>query len=261
MKILIALLVVAVALPLGANAAADRSSGTLQVNTTLGTAYRFGLQYCPPGTPSTTENCVQFSGPVGIPGLGRAMVSYVKSFDSTTCPDRVTQQKTTLLDIAGKGQIKVAMEYPVCADPAPSSVVIRGTIVEGTGRFAGASGSLQVSSTVNAASCGPGGCFGSGTDTWTGTLDVPGIEFDLTPPLFQRVASKVVNAPRRARTVRVRYSPKAQDAVDGLLPVTCKPRSGSRFKVGRTTGVRCSAEDTSANVATTSFRVKVTRRR
>lgn len=261
MKTLIALLVAAVALPLGANAAADRASGTLQVNTTLGSAYRFGPQYCPPGTPSTTVDCVQFSGAVGIPGLGRAMVSYVKSFDPTICPEQVTQQKTTLIDVAGKGQIKIAMNHPVCNDPAPSSVVIGGTIVEGTGIYVGASGALQVASTVNAASCGPGGCTGSSNDTWTGSLSVPGRDFDLTPPVFQPVAPRSIKAPKKAKTVRVRYAPKAQDAVDGAMPVTCKPASGSRFKVGRTTRVTCTAEDTSANVATTSFSVKVTRRR
>lgn len=261
MKTLIALLVAAVALPLGANAAADRSSATLDVNTTLGSAYRFGRQYCPPGTPSTTVECVQFSGAVSIPGLGRAMVSYVKSFDPTICPDQVTQQRTTLIDVAGKGQIKIAMNHPVCADPAPSSVVIGGTIAEGTGIYVGASGTLQVASTVYAASCGPGGCTGSANDTWTGSLVVPGREFDLTPPVFQSVASRTVKAPKKAKTVRVRYAPKAQDAVDGPVSVKCKPGSGSLFKVGRTTKVTCSAEDTSANVATSSFKITVKRRR
>jgi hypothetical protein len=261
MKTLIALLVAAVALPLGANAAADRSSGTLQVNTTLGMGYQISPRLCPPGTPPTTTNCVRFVGSVGIPGLGRATVTYIKSFDDTICPGRVTSTKTAAIDVAGKGQIEVAMDYPACADPAPNNVVLGGTIVGGTGRFAGASGSLRLANSVNAPSCGPGGCTGSGTDSWIGELAVPGHAFDLTAPVFQPVASKRVKAPRKAKTVRVRYAPQAQDTVDGSAPVTCQPSSGSRFKVGRTTRVTCSAEDTSANVATTSFSVKVTRRR
>lgn len=261
MKTLIALLIAAVALPLGANATANRSSGTLNVNSKLSTAYRLGRQYCPPGTPSTTTDCVQFSGATGIRGLGRAIVTYVKSFDETICPGRVVQQKTTLVHVAGKGGLELAMDYPVCADTAPANSVIRGTIAAGTGTFAGASGSLQVASSVFAPTCGAGGCAGGASDTWTGTLAVPGLEFDLVPPVFQPVAAKRVKAPRKAKTVRVRYSPKARDAVDGPVPVTCKPRSGSRFKVGRTTRVRCSAEDKSANVATKSLTVKVTRRR
>jgi hypothetical protein len=139
--------------------------------------------------------------------------------------------------------------------------VIRGTIDEGTGAFAGASGSIQIASTVNAPSCGSGGCRGSSNDTWTGSLVVPGREFDLTSPVLQSVASRTVKAPKKAKTVRVRYAPKAQDEVDGPVPVKCKPGSGNRFKVGRTTTVTCSAEDTSANVATSSFRVTVKRQR
>jgi HYR domain len=261
MKTLIALLVAAVALPLGANAAADRSSGTLNVNTTLSTGYRIGPSYCPPGTPSTTDDCVMFSGTSGIPGLGRATATYVKSFDQTICPGQVVGQRTSLIDVAGKGQLKVAMEFPYCADPAPNSTVHRGTIVEGTGIFAGASGSLQIASTVEAPRCGTGGCMGSANDTWTGNLSVPGFEFDLTPPVLQPIPSKRVKAARNAKTVRVRYSPKAQDAVDGPVSVKCKPGSSSLFKVGRTTKVTCTAEDTSANVTTTSFTVTVRKKR
>jgi hypothetical protein len=261
MKTLIALLIAAVALPVGASSAAKQSSVTLNVNTTVGSSYRFGRQYCPPGTPSTTGDCVEFTGAAGIPGLGRATVTYVKSFDTTICPSGVVQQRTALVEVAGKGRLEIAMDFPVCSDVAPSSVVNRGTIAGGTGIYAGASGSFQFASTVNAASCGGSGCRGTSMDTWTGSLAVPGREFDLTPPVFQPVTSKRVQAPRKAKTVRVRYAPQAQDAVDGPMPVTCKPSSGSRFKVGRTTRVSCSAEDTSANVATTSFSVRVTRRR
>ena len=260
MKTLIALLVAAVALPLGANASADRASGTLDVNSVVSTAYRLSPNVCPPGTPATTEDCVLFTGEAAISGLGRGTVTYVKSFDETTCPGQVTGQKTSVFDIRGKGRITVAMDF-LCANPAPNFTVTRGTVVEGTGVFAGASGSLQIASQVNAPTCGGSGCTGGGEDKWTGSLAVPGREFDLTAPVFQPFASKRVKAPRKAKTVRVRYAPHARDVVDGSRPVTCKPSSGSRFNVGRTTRVTCSAEDTSANVSTTSFTVKVTRRR
>jgi len=260
-RTLIVMLAVLVTSAPAAVAGGSATSGTLNVNLALGSAYQFGRQFCPPGTPSTTQECVSFGGTVGIPGLGQARVEYVKSFDPTICPDRVVQQKTTVIDVAGKGQIKVAMDYPVCNDPAPSSVTMGGTIVEGTGIFGGASGTIQFASTVNAAACGPGGCRGTSSDTWTGSLAVPGREFDLTAPVFQPLSLKTVKAPAKAKTVRVRYAPKAQDAVDGAVPVKCRPSSGSRFKVGRTTRVTCSAEDTSANVAIASFSVKVTRRR
>jgi HYR domain len=260
MKTIIALLIVAVALPLGANAASDRSSGTLDVNSTLSTGYRFGLNYCPPGTPSTTTDCVGFSGMSGIPGLGRATVTYAKSFDQTICPGRVVGQRTSLIDVAGKGQLKVAMEFPYCADPAPNSTVHRGTIVEGTGIYAGASGSLQIASTVGAPRCGTGGCMGSANDTWTGSLSVPGLAFDLTAPVLQGVRSKSVRAPKNAKSVRIRYAVTALDNVGGTVPVTCVPRSGSRFSVGRKK-VTCSAEDASANVTTARFTVTVRKKR
>ena len=109
----------------GANCGpAERSSGTLTVNCDGRLrATRFGRQFCPPGTPSTTATASEFTGAAGIPGLGRATVTYVKSFDDTICPDQVTQQKTTLIDVAGKGQLKIAMDYPLCVDYAPASSV------------------------------------------------------------------------------------------------------------------------------------------
>ena len=136
-----------------------------------------------------------------------------------------------------------------------------GTISAATGKFAGASGSFQLATIGQRPACGIGGCRGSATDVWTGTLTVPGLEFDLTPPVLQPIASKRVKAARNAKTVRVRYSPKAQDAVDGPVSVKCKPGSGSLFKVGRTTRVTCSAEDTSANIATASFTVTARKKR
>ena len=43
------------------------------------------------------------------------------------------------------------------------------------------------------------------------------------------------------------------------MPAVCRPKSGSRFKIGKTT-VRCEATDSSANVAKASFTVTVKRR-
>ena len=226
----------------------------------------FGASYCPAGTPATTDECVRFVGVAEVRGLGRVTETYTKSFDSATCPGRVTSHPTTVFEIAGKGVIEVAMEpWPTCSDPAnvsPSGVTasLAGRIVRGTQKFAGASGSLKVTNHVKPASCTGGGCRGTATDIWTGTLVVPGMEFDLTPPVVSGAASKSVTAPRTARFVRVRYSVKAQDAIDGFVPAPCKPVSGSRFKLGRTKVV-CTAKDSSANVATARFTVTVKRGR
>jgi hypothetical protein len=126
-------------------------------------------------------------------------------------------------------------------------------VIGGSQAYAGASGTLTFVSSVFATPPGA-------RDTWTGTLVAPGVEFDLTPPVLGGLRSRVVRAPKKAKRVRVRFTVTAQDGVDGRLPVTCAPRAGSFFRVGRTR-VRCSAEDSSLNLATGSFTVTVKRRR
>jgi HYR domain-containing protein len=240
------------------------ASGSLQLNAAFAAGYSIGIALCPPGTPATTEECVGFLGQADVPGLGRVTETYAKAFDQSICPDKVTSFSRAVFDVAGKGQIEVTMDsWPACGDPAVSSptgvtVTLHGRVTGGTGSFAGASGSLTVVNHVNPPSCGAGGCRGSAMDTWTGTLVVPGLEFDLTPPVLSGATSKTVKALRKAKFARVRYAVKAQDDADGSVPVKCKPASGSRFKVGRTK-VSCSATDSSANVTAATFTVTVKR--
>ena len=257
--LLVALALLATSAP-AAVAGGSASSGTLTLNAQVASAYRFVAHpLCPPGTPDTTGECVQFvSSNAAVPGLGRSTITYVKLLDDTICPNQVTQPRTITVDVAGRGRLDVAMA-PACANYAPSSVVLNGTASGGTGVFAGASGNVQLATTVNGPQCGSGGCVGSATDTWTGSISVPGLDFDVTPPVLLGARSKTVKAPRKAKSVRVRYSVTAQDA-GASLQATCKPRSGSRFKVGRTK-VKCTAEDSSANVATASFTITVKRAR
>lgn len=54
----------------------------------------------------------------------------------------------------------------------------------------------------------------------------------------------------------VTFEATASDAVDGDLPVTCAPASGSRFPIGVTT-VECTATDSSLNPTTGTFTVTV----
>jgi hypothetical protein len=51
--------------------------------------------------------------------------------------------------------------------------------------------------------------------------------------------------------------PTASDLVDGPVPVTCLPASGSTFNAGSTT-VNCSATDSRGNTAHSSFVVTIT---
>jgi hypothetical protein len=123
----------------------------------------------------------------------------------------------------------------------------------GTGRFTAASGR----GTREQRSIVPGA---PETETWTGTLEVPGLEFDVTAPMLHGAGSKTVRAQRGAKRARVTFKVTSTDGVDGAVPVSCQPRSGRRFPLGKTI-VRCAATDSSGNIATAGFTVTVKRRR
>ena len=66
----------------------------------------------------------------------------------------------------------------------------------------------------------------------------------------------LVRARKGAKSARVAFRVTAQDDRDGQLGVTCVPKSGSGFKIGRTR-VACRATDSSANTASSTFTVTV----
>lgn len=109
---------------------------------------------------------------------------------------------------------------------------------------------------------GPPGWYGNNAGSLevevAGAIDVPAA--DTTPPTLSGAKNKSVRATRGAKRLRVRYTVRAQDAIDGSVPVTCTPRSGSFFKLGRTK-VECSATDSSGNAAKARFTVTVKRAR
>jgi hypothetical protein len=168
-----------------------------------------------------------------------------------TCPSNVGKPLATTgrLVVMGKGEIHFALAQGArCIDQEP----IRNepqdfTITGGTGTYDGASGSGTVKRAL-------GG--GVGTETWTGTLVVPGVEFDVAPPTLNGAAPRTVRAPKGAKSVRVIYRVSARDDVYGVVPAMCSPRSGSRFPIGRTV-VTCVASDTSGNTATAKFLITV----
>jgi hypothetical protein len=79
---------------------------------------------------------------------------------------------------------------------------------------------------------------------------------DHTPPALKLPKDMTVEATSADGAV-VTYQASATDLVDGLVPVTCLPASGSTFKLGTTTPVNCSATDKAGNPATGSFTVHV----
>lgn len=238
------------------NGAQTATSTSLQVALT----WRGGDAACPTGYPTTTECHPHPGGPTAIPGLGFVSQSFLFAVDLAPagCPTGtqralsyparliVKNRGTILLSVAASGTC-AALGVPLL------SVSQTFTITGGTGVFAGASGGGIVSRTH------VGCCPGFGTDHWDGTITAPGFVVDLTPPTIKGAHNRVVQAPAAAKRIRVRYKVTALDAIDGALRPTCRPRSGSHFRVGRQTTVRCSVSDRSANVRRATFRVTVRR--
>jgi hypothetical protein len=90
-------------------------------------------------------------------------------------------------------------------------------------------------------------------NTATGTFTV--IVKDTTPPVPKLPEHMTVEATSPDGAL-VTYPASATDLVDGQVPVTCTPASGSTFPLGTTT-VTCSATDKAGNTATGTFTVTV----
>jgi HYR domain len=78
---------------------------------------------------------------------------------------------------------------------------------------------------------------------------------DTTPPVLTLPADTTLAATSAAGAVGT-FTATASDLVDGSVPVTCAPPSGSTFPLGTTTVV-CSASDAHENEASGSFLVHV----
>jgi hypothetical protein len=198
-----------------------------------------------------------------VPGLGRVAESYVILADNTTCTSAAYKilAYSARFSVEGKGDLLLSLaETPECipelAVPRASQAF---TVTGGTGIFVGASGSEpSPASRATPVRVLPERTHG------TGTVSVPGVEFvtavDSTAPTIQGARSKVVRAPPGATRVRVTHRVTATDDVDGTVAVSCRPGSGSRFKIGRTVVTRTAA-DRSNNVATARFLITVKRSR
>lgn len=251
-------MLIATAVATGAGIASGQSAavsatGTLELRASLRLVSNLGA--CPPSIPA--DACAPRTGAGLVPGLGSVTETYTWSFrmGPPACPpDRGKPRATTgRLVVAGKGEIYFAIaDGARCIEQEPLRNEPQDfRITGGTGTYAGASGSGTVERAVSA---------GFGTERWIGTLTVPGLEFDVTRPTIAGSANKVVRAKRGAKTARVVFRVTARDDRDGALATSCLPRSGSKFKLGRTR-VSCSATDTSANTATAAFTVTVRKAR
>ena len=251
--------VAALALVGGASSAVALVTGTGSAQSVAGTLnLRMTLSVistpvtCPPEALGA-DDCRARNETGRVPGLGSVSAIYIWSFGagSPSCPSSLVKPLATTgrLVVAGKGELHFAFAQGArCVDVEPVRNEPQGfTITGGTGSYQGASGNGLVERVVSA---------GTGSETWAGTIVVSGLEFDLTSPTLSGARSKTVRAPRGAKRVRVTYKVTASDNADSQVPVTCEPRSGSRFPIGRST-VRCSATDSSANTGKVSFRITV----
>ena len=212
---------------------------------------------CPAEAPPGAIECRARTGSGSIPGLGGVSETYLWSYGagSPPCPASLVKPLGTTgrFVVAGKGEINFALAQGArCVDLEPVRNEPQDfTITSGTGSYQAATGSGTVQPAVSE---------GVGSEKWTGTISVPGFEFDVTPPTLSGATSKTVRAPRGAKRVRVTYKVTARDNADAQVAVTCTPRSGSRFPIGRTV-VNCSAADSSGNTANAAFRITVRRSR
>lgn len=217
---------------------------------------RYPPTTCPDGTPGGSE-CFARTGSGTVRGLGTVNESFVYLVDPapTGCgtviePVRVLPT-TARLSVPGKGEIQLSVGESGCASRAGAVRATSAfTITGGTGAYTGASGG----GTYTDNSYGPPTYRGK--DSWQGTLSVPGLDFDATPPVLRGAVARTVRAPRHSQRVRVPFNVTAVDAVDGAVPATCTPRPGSIFRLGRTR-VACSSTDKSANTAARTFTVTV----
>jgi HYR domain len=243
-------------IPTGANSTPTLTLGAFQLHATFKDA--FYEESCPPGVPVPAQvECFVFAGKGVVPGLGKATVTWQLIDDLT---DGLSCQHfnftTIVVKVAGKGEIHASLTDPKTHCWKVPPVVagpFAGTVTGGSGSYAGAAGDLQVTENLTDEVGGAGDAI----ETWVGTLTVPGLDFDLTPPTLHGAHDMIVRT-GNARRVRVRFKVTAKDAARRAVPVTCTPRSGSLFARGRTK-VTCSATDANGNAATATFVVTVKR--
>ena len=199
-----------------ASGSTARTAGALQLNDALiSSYYKFDRAYCPAGV-SAPADCVRFTGEGTIRGLGAVTTTYTKILPGVDPACVVVQNTTAVITVAGKGTIEVSRTGTICTPPAPlDDGAVHLHRHRGYGRLQGATGTLTFRTRSGALD---GACqCGSAQDTWAGTITVPGMEFDLTAPTIAGAVSKSVKAPKKAKSMRVRYTVKGTDAVDGAV--------------------------------------------
>jgi hypothetical protein len=214
---------------------------------------------CPPGSPASLS-CPAGTAEGAVSGLGTVKATFTELLH--TGPPLCSEGNFKFLGhpvrwvVPNKGEIDFAWAASECVAEGSAGATVAFTVTGGTDLYAGASGSGTVR---HVASAVVDGKF-RGSQMWTGTLSVPRLDLDVTAPTITGAANKTVKAKKGAKSARVTFQVTAEDDKDGALPVTCAPRSGSRFRIGMTR-VTCEATDSSANTKAATFTVTVKRAR
>ncbi len=79
---------------------------------------------------------------------------------------------------------------------------------------------------------------------------------DVTSPVITVPSNMNIDLPQYHTATTLSYTASAYDMIDGTVPVSCTPTSGSTAPIGITV-VTCTATDSAANVGTGSFIVNV----
>src|SRR5262249_49183441 len=154
---------------------------------------------CPAGTTSTECYPVEAQGQV--PGLGDTTLTFtqwVNLPNGMSEPCRLLSTPDAMFTVAGKGEITLLARNHSCQSFSQSIAgTMDFTVIGGSGAYAGATGTGTVRIVLSGQ---------SGTSTWTGTLNVPGLEFDTTAPTISGASNQVVKVKKTARRARVSYS-------------------------------------------------------
>ena len=235
--------------PAGTSAAtaADQFSYTQTATTTPSTPSTPGTTPSTSSTPGTTPSTPGTTP--STPGTTPSTPGTTPSTPGTTPSTSSTPPTLTLppdQTVEATGPDRTTVPYTVSASDAQD-----GTL---TPSCSPASGSVFPlgTTTVNCSVTDSAGLTATGSftvtvqDTTPPSLNLPDITAEAT-------GSNVAGGPNGAA---VTYTATATDSVDGSVPVSCSPASGSFFLVGPTT-VNCSATDAHHNTATGSFTVTV----
>ncbi|HVF06123.1 MAG TPA: HYR domain-containing protein [Frankiaceae bacterium] len=222
---------------------------TVEATGPAGAAYAFTATASDAVSP-VTPACTPASGatfalgatPVSCTATDAAGNTGSASFTVTvvdTTPPALTMPADQLLEATGPGGAAASYE-PAAVDAVDGTVPVSCTPASGA-TFALGSHEVTCTTTDDA-----------GNDA-AGTFTVEVV--DTTAPVLTLPANVVEEATAPGGNA-VTYTATATDVVDGTVPVSCSPASGSTFPV-TTTPVACSASDEAGNTANGGFTVTV----